>query len=52
MTSVAFTGISADLIDGLLNASIEEVRGLDRSTPVTFENMFNQVHPPSQVIAK
>ena len=40
------------LIDGLLDAGIEEVRGLDRSTPVTFENMFNEVHPPSQVIAR
>ena len=39
-------------IAGLLDSSIEAIRGRDRSRPVTFENMFNQIHAPSQVIAK
>jgi len=39
-------------IDGLLDSTIEGLRGRDRSRPVTFENMFNQIHAPSQVIAK
>ncbi|MFQ5743083.1 MAG: DUF1326 domain-containing protein [Acidobacteriota bacterium] len=39
-------------IDDLLDSTIEAIRGRDRSKPVTFENMFNQIHAPSQVIAK
>ena len=39
-------------IEGLLDGRIEEIRGRERSQPVTFENMFNQVHAPSQVIAR
>jgi len=39
-------------INGLLDATIEAIRGRDRSKTVTFENMFNQIHAPSQVIAK
>jgi hypothetical protein len=38
-------------IPGLLDASITEIKGRDRSTPVTFENIFNQIHAPSQVLA-
>ena len=39
-------------VDGELFSRVEAVRGRDRSKLVTFENMFNQVHAPSQVIAK
>ncbi len=39
------------VIEGLLEGTIEQLRGRDRSQPVTFENMFNQVHATSQVIA-
>ncbi len=39
-------------VAGLLESSIEAIRGRDKTTPVTFENMFNQIHPPSQVIAR
>jgi hypothetical protein len=39
------------VVEGLLDGSIEAVRGRDRSKTVTFENMFNQIHAPSQVIA-
>ena len=39
-------------IEGLLDSTIEGLRGRDRARPVTFENMFNQIHAPSQVIAK
>jgi len=38
-------------ISGLLDSTIEAIRGRDRGKPVTFENMFNQIHAPSQVIA-
>jgi len=40
------------VINGLLESSIEAIRGRDKSKPVTFENMFNQIHAPSQVIAR
>ena len=38
-------------IEGLLEGSVEPIRGRDRTRPVTFENMFNQIHPTSQVLA-
>jgi hypothetical protein len=38
-------------IAGLLDARVEAIRGWDRASEVTFENMFNQIHPPSQVLA-
>jgi len=38
-------------IPGLLDASITQIKGRDRSQPVTFENIFNQIHGSSQVIA-
>jgi hypothetical protein len=38
-------------IPGLLDASITEIKGRDRSTPVTFENIFNQIHASTQVLA-
>lgn len=39
-------------VRGLLDARVESIRGRDRTRPVTFENMFNQIHPPSMVIAR
>ena len=38
-------------IDGLLDSRIEAIRGRDRDRPVTFENIYNQIHAPAQVIA-
>ncbi len=38
-------------IPGLLDTSITEIKGRDRSQPVTFENIFNQIHGSTQVIA-
>lgn len=38
-------------IPGLLEAAIENIRGRDRSRPVMFDNIFNQIHAPSQVLA-
>jgi hypothetical protein len=39
-------------VEGLLEGVIEPIRGRDRNTPVTFQNMFNQIHAPEQVIAR
>jgi hypothetical protein len=39
-------------IAGLLDATIAWIRGRDRAKPVTFENIFNQIHSPSQVLAR
>ena len=36
----------------LLDASVEDIRGWDRDLPVTFQNMFNQIHAPTQTIAR
>lgn len=38
-------------VDGLFDTSVESIRGKDRDREVFFENMFNQIHAPSQVIA-
>lgn len=38
-------------VEGLLESTIEDIRGRDRDHPVTFQNMFNQVHAAEQVIA-
>jgi hypothetical protein len=38
-------------IPGLLTTSVSNIRGRDRSQPVTFENIFNQIHGSRQVIA-
>ncbi len=38
------------VIEGLLEGKVEALRGRDREQPVRFENMFNQIHAPSQVI--
>ncbi len=34
-----------------LRAVVSQIRGRDRSQPVLFENIFNQIHAPRQVIA-
>lgn len=39
------------VVEGLVDGTIEAIRGRDRSRPVTFENMFNQIHATTQVIA-
>ena len=38
-------------IAGRLKAVVSQIRGRDRSQPVFFENIFNQIHAPRQVIA-
>ena len=38
-------------IPELLDATVVPIRGRDRSEPVRFENIFNQIHSTSQVIA-
>jgi len=38
-------------IPGLLKSAITRIRGRDRSKPVVFENIFNQIHAPRQVLA-
>lgn len=40
----------ATIIDRLKTA-VTQIRGRDRSKPVLFENIFNQIHAPTQVIA-
>lgn len=34
-----------------LRALITQIKGRDRSKPVVFENVFNQIHAPTQVLA-
>ena len=34
-----------------LKAFVTQIRGRDRSKPVVFENCFNQIHAPTQVLA-
>ena len=38
-------------IAGRLTAVVNQIRGRDKSKPVLFENIFNQIHAPQQVIA-
>jgi hypothetical protein len=38
-------------IAGLFNAVVTQIRGRDRAKPVLFENIFNQIHAPTQVLA-
>ena len=40
----------ATIVDRL-KAVVTQIRGRDRSKPVVFENIFNQIHAPTQVIA-
>jgi hypothetical protein len=39
-------------IPGLLEAAVGAIRGRDRGRPVVFENIYNQIHAPHQVIAR
>lgn len=39
------------VVPGILDGTVEAIRGRDRSKPVTFQNMFNQIHPPTMVVA-
>ena len=39
-------------VRGLLRSVVEAIRGRDRGKPVTFENIYNQIHNPRQVIAR
>jgi hypothetical protein len=39
------------VIEGILDSTITGLKGRDRSKPVMFANMFNQIHPSEQVIA-
>jgi hypothetical protein len=39
-------------IPGLLESAVSAIRGRDRGEPVTFENIYNQIHDPHQVIAR
>lgn len=38
-------------VEGILESTVEAIRGRDRSKPVTLENMFNQIHATTQVVA-
>jgi hypothetical protein len=38
-------------IPQLFRTVVNQIRGRDRSAPVTFQNIFNQIHPPVQVLA-
>ena len=38
-------------IPNLLKSVVTGIRGRDRTKPVLFENIFNQIHAPSQVLA-
>lgn len=38
-------------IPGVLDATVTNIRGRDRAKPVMFENIFNQIHAPEQVLA-
>jgi hypothetical protein len=38
-------------VDGVLECTIEALRGKDREKEVLLENMFNQIHAPTQVLA-
>jgi hypothetical protein len=39
-------------VDGWLEGEITEIRGRDRTKPVTFQNIFNQIHASEQVLAR
>ena len=38
-------------VENILASTITELKGRDRSRPVTFNNMYNQIHPPEQALA-
>ena len=37
---------------GVLAGAVEAIRGRNRAEPVTFANIYNQIHNPTQVIAR
>ena len=39
-------------VNGVLTGAVEAIRGRNRAEPVTFENIYNQVHDATQVIAR
>lgn len=39
-------------VPGILESTVRWLKGKDRSRPVTFQNMFNQIHPPTMVIGQ
>jgi len=44
-------GTKRGSIAGLFTAIVTQIRGRDRSRPVVFENIFNQIHSSTQVLA-
>jgi hypothetical protein len=38
-------------VENILSSTITELKGRDRSRPVMFSNMYNQIHPPEQALA-
>ncbi len=45
-------GVKRAVVEGLLESRVEDIQGRDRSRPVTLENMFNQIHAPTQAVAR
>ncbi|MBI5443000.1 MAG: DUF1326 domain-containing protein [Deltaproteobacteria bacterium] len=39
-------------IEGILESSVEALRGNDKEREVLLENLFNQIHAPTQVVAR
>lgn len=39
-------------IAGIMEATVENLRGRDKTKPVLFENIFNQIHAPQQAIMR
>ena len=40
------------IVGNLLDGTVTWIRGRERDAPVTFENMFNQIHASSMVVAR
>ncbi len=45
-------GRKAVTVTGVMRGAVEAIRGRNRAEPVTFENIYNQIHDTSQVIAR
>jgi hypothetical protein len=39
------------VVPSIMTAEVTDIRGRNRAEPVRFENIFNQIHAPSQVLA-
>jgi hypothetical protein len=39
-------------VAGLLKGAVETIRGRDKTAPVLFQNIYNQIHDSTQVIAR